>query len=189
MAATVLVVDDDSMIRDLYATWLGREYEVRTAADGEAALSLVDDDVDVILLDRRMPGMRGDNALNRLRERNVDCRVVMVSAVDPDVEVLDLPFDDYLVKPAEDDDLSTAVTVALERAELGETERAYVAVLAKLGLLETHHTGGAESVRETLHDRRSALGAELGERAGGLDERAAAGELVLQAPTVVHEDG
>jgi DNA-binding response OmpR family regulator len=36
-----------------------------------------------VLLDRRMPGLSGDNALNRIREREYDCRVAMVTAVDP----------------------------------------------------------------------------------------------------------
>lgn len=188
MAATVQVVDDESMIRELYVTWLDGDYDVREAADGEAALEDIDDDVAVVLLDRRMPGLRGDEVVRRIRDREFDCRVVIVSAVDPEVAVLELPFDDYLVKPAEVDDLRSAVEMAMERNELDPTEREYATVLAKLGLLEHHHTATAEDVIAKLRDHRESLQAELGDRAAELDERAAEGSLVLQPPTVVTGD-
>ena len=53
---TVLVVDDDPDLADMFALWLNRAgYEVRTAYGGEAALDRLDPAVDIVLLDRRMP--------------------------------------------------------------------------------------------------------------------------------------
>ncbi|TKX52052.1 response regulator, partial [Halorubrum sp. SS7] len=58
----VLVVEDEPDLADLYAAWLGDEYRVRTAYGGREALDQLDetdDEVDAILLDRRMPGLSG----------------------------------------------------------------------------------------------------------------------------------
>jgi CheY-like chemotaxis protein len=60
---TVLVVDDEPQLAELYSMQLAEEYEVRTATGGPEALDLVDEEVDVALLDRRMPRMSGDELL------------------------------------------------------------------------------------------------------------------------------
>jgi DNA-binding response OmpR family regulator len=139
MAETVLVVDDEPRILDLYANWLDEAYGVRRAEDGQAALEELDDDVDVVLLDRRMPGLSGDEVLQRLRDRGHDAWVVMVTAVDPDVDVVDMPFDDYLVKPVDRDDLLGAVASMFDRADHDEVLREYFETMAKLGMLEATH--------------------------------------------------
>jgi len=102
----VLVVEDEPDLADLYAAWLGDEYRVRTAYGGQEALDELDeadDEVDAILLDRRMPGLSGDEVLAAVRERGIDCRVAMVTAVEPDFDILKMGFDDYLVKPVTSD--------------------------------------------------------------------------------------
>lgn len=106
---TVLVVDDDEQVRTLYRSWLEEPYEVRTAVDGRAALAVVDDEVDVVLLDRRMPEQSGDAVLERLRDRGLRCRVAMVTAVDPGIDILDMGFDSYLVKPVDRETLVETV--------------------------------------------------------------------------------
>jgi len=106
----VLMVDDERKVADAYALRLEDVADVTVAYGGEEALSAVDDRVpDVVLLDRHMPGLSGDEVLDRLREREVRTRVVMVTAVDPGLGVLDMPFDDYLSKPVERADLLAAV--------------------------------------------------------------------------------
>ena len=52
---TVLVVDDERDLADLYAAWLEMEYEVVTAYGGEEAIDTMDRSVDVALVDRLMP--------------------------------------------------------------------------------------------------------------------------------------
>jgi DNA-binding response OmpR family regulator len=140
MAATVLVVDDEPRILELYAKWLEGSYEVRTAENGEAALDVIDDAVDIVLLDRRMPDMTGDMVLDRIREWGYDPWVVMVTAVNPDTDVVDLGFDDYLLKPVQRDELVDVVESMLARDEHDETLRTYFETLAKLGMLEANYT-------------------------------------------------
>lgn len=99
--ATVLIVDDEQSLADLYAYWVDEFAEARTAYDGDEALEQLDDDVDVMLLDRRMPGRSGDAVVEAVTERGYDVRIVMVTAVDPGFEIVDMEIDDYLVKPVD----------------------------------------------------------------------------------------
>jgi DNA-binding response OmpR family regulator len=56
-----------------------------------------------------MPGLSGDEVLRELRDREVRTRVVMVTAVDPDLGVVEMPFDDYLCKPVAREDVRATV--------------------------------------------------------------------------------
>jgi len=107
----VLMVDDEKKVADAYALRLQDVADVTVAYGGEEALTAVDDRPapDVVLLDRHMPGLSGDEVLDRIRERDVRTRVVMVTAIDPGLDIVDMPFDDYLSKPVERDDLHAAV--------------------------------------------------------------------------------
>jgi DNA-binding response OmpR family regulator len=107
--ATVLVVEDEDNVADLFENVLSEEYHVRRAANGGEALSKLDDGVDVVLLDRRMPDISGDQALDEIEARGLNCRVAMVTAVDPDFDVIDMGFDDYLSKPVRADELRETV--------------------------------------------------------------------------------
>lgn len=105
----VLVVDDEEAIADGHAARLSDRYETAAAYDGESALELVDEDVDVVVLDRRMPGMGGEAVLERIREAGYDCHVVMLTGVEPDADAVDMAFDEYLVKPAGGDQLAETI--------------------------------------------------------------------------------
>lgn len=134
---TILVVDDEADVTDLYATWLEDSYDVRRAYEGREALDMLDDEVDVVLLDRRMPGLSGDEVLAELRSRDLHSRVVMVTAVKPDFDIIDMGFDDYLVKPVSKDDLYTTVGGMLSRVEYDSQMQEYFSLASKLAVLET----------------------------------------------------
>lgn len=114
--ATALVVDDDEGCRELHSHWLGDSFTVRTAGDGRAALDAVDGSVDLIVLDREMPGLTGVEVLERLDGQGFDGHVVMVTGVEPDFGLVDLPVDDYLVKPISESDLRSTVERLRRRA-------------------------------------------------------------------------
>ncbi|MFD1634584.1 response regulator transcription factor [Haloplanus ruber] len=107
--ATVLIVDDEQSLADLYAYWIDEFAEAQTAYDGDEALEKLDDGVDVMLLDRRMPGRSGDAVVDAVTEREYDVRIVMVTAVDPGFEIVDMAIDDYLVKPVDQPELMETV--------------------------------------------------------------------------------
>ncbi|WP_049930577.1 response regulator transcription factor [Halosimplex carlsbadense] len=133
--ATVLVVDDDEAVADVYASQLSESYDVSTAYDGESALEQVTADVDVVLLDRRMHGLSGREVLERIRGRDIDCGVVMVTAVDPGFDIVDMGFDDYLLKPVEGAQLQSVVAEAVNRLDKRAVVREYHALSAKVATL------------------------------------------------------
>jgi len=135
----VLVVEDEPDLADLYAAWLGDEYRVRTAYGGREALDLLDevgDDIAAILLDRRMPGLSGDDVLDAVRSRGVGCRVAMVTAVEPDFDILEMGFDDYLVKPVTSDTLLETVAGLLRRSEYDTEVQDLFTLTSKKAMLE-----------------------------------------------------
>ncbi|WP_135854285.1 response regulator transcription factor [Halorussus salinus] len=155
--STVLVVDDEQDVADLYAMWLQDDYRVLSAYEGDEALEVLDDTVDVVLLDRRMPGQSGDEVLEVIRDRDLNCRVVMVTAVKPDFDILEMGFDDYLVKPVSKDELHEIVEQMLTRVDYGAQLQEYYSLVSKKAVLE------AEKDSEELqkNDEYAALEAEI----------------------------
>ncbi len=131
------MVDDEEEVADVYALRLRNEYETRVAYGGEDALETIDVDVDVVLLDRRMPDISGDEVLEKIREKGYDCRVIMLTAVDPGLDIVEMPFDDYLCKPVEKDDLVSAIDQQLRVQKYDEQLSEYFEVTSKLSLLES----------------------------------------------------
>ncbi|MFB6157031.1 MAG: response regulator transcription factor [Haloferacaceae archaeon] len=128
---TVLVVEDNEDIVETYRLWLFDDFDVRTATDGEAALEAVDGAVDVILLDRMMPGLSGAEVLARVRDRGYDCRVAMVTAVEPDFDILEMGFDAYLTKPVTESELRETIDRLLAHGDYTDTLDRYTRLLAK----------------------------------------------------------
>jgi len=115
--ATILAVDDERELVDIYETWFGDRYTVRAAYGGREALSAFDESIDLVLLDRRMPSVSGDDVLGEIRAADHDCPVVMVTAVEPDEGMVELPFDEYVVKPIDREELLDTVERALAAAD------------------------------------------------------------------------
>ncbi|MFB6123307.1 MAG: response regulator transcription factor [Haloferacaceae archaeon] len=135
--ATVLIVEDERALADLFSNWLDDEFAVRTAYDGEEALEKFDGDVDVVLLDRRMPGLSGDDVLERIRKRGIDCRVVMVTAVAPDFDIIDMGFDEYLVKPVDRSTMVDTVERMLSRSTYSDQLQDLQSLIAKRAALQS----------------------------------------------------
>jgi len=172
---TVLVVDDESVVRESFSLYLESEgYAVRTASDGEEGLAAVDDDVDIVLLDRRMPDRSGDEVLAEIRARNVDCQIALVTAVDPDFDILEIDCDDYLVKPVDREDLVDTVERLDLLAEYDETRRDLSSLRVKHNVLEVekHPTELDESEEfATLEAEIAGLEAELEDLESEFDDQ------------------
>lgn len=143
---TVLIVDDEREVADVYALRLDDKFETEVAYSGPGALDALDESVDIVLLDRRMPDQSGDEVLAEVRERGYDCRVIMLTAVDPGRDIVEMNFDDYLCKPVEKEDLVSAIEQQIQvkqhEGQLGE----YLEVCSKLSLLEDRLPPGSEEL-------------------------------------------
>ncbi|XGI83988.1 response regulator [Halorutilales archaeon Cl-col2-1] len=122
---TVLIVDDEEEIVDLYSVWLD-SYDVRVAYTGTEALEKIDEGIDLVVLDRRMPDISGDEILEEIRDNCLDTRVVVVTAVSPSLDVVEMDIDDYVVKPVERHELTEAVENVLSLDSYDDaTRRSY----------------------------------------------------------------
>lgn len=136
-APTVLVVEDEEELAATFERWLTPKYRVRTAHTAESALSTMDGAVDVVLLDRRLPDQPGEEVLWAIREAGYDCRVAMITAVDPDVDILEMEFDDYVVKPVPKDELIEIVDGLLALSTYDEQVQRSFGLATKIAVLES----------------------------------------------------
>ncbi|MFB6073457.1 MAG: response regulator [Haloarculaceae archaeon] len=171
----VLIVEDEPDVAETYKLWLEGDYEVRMAHDGDEGLELLDETVDVVLLDRMMPGLSGDEVLERIRERNLECRVSMVTAVEPDFDILEMGFDAYLSKPIRSEELHETVENLLERSEYDGLLQRYYSLVEKRATLEATKSNAelAESDEyDGLKSEIDELRNELSETLGGIEDDA-----------------
>jgi len=119
---TVLIVDDDEGMRDTLTAILKREYRVLRVASGEAALPILNrEDVDLILLDVRLPGISGFEVLRIVRENFSLIEVIMISAVteiETAVQAMKHGAYHYITKDFDYDQLRSLVHNASERQNL-----------------------------------------------------------------------
>jgi DNA-binding response OmpR family regulator len=169
----VLIVEDEHDIAETYRLWLDSEYDLRMAEDGDEGVALLDEAVDVVLLDRMMPGLSGDEVLERIRTNGLDCRVAMVTAVEPDFDILEMGFDSYLTKPVESEKLQKTVRNLLERSEYDSLLQEYYSLIEKQATLEaTKSRTELESSEEykQLTARIESLRKDLSDTLGGIED-------------------
>jgi DNA-binding response OmpR family regulator len=164
----ILVVEDERVLADSIAEWLRREaFAVDVAYDGDAALERLGvNDYDVVVLDRDLPLVHGDDVCRAMVERGLPARVLMLTAaaaVRERVAGLALGADDYLPKPFAFAELSARVHALGRRAR-----PAVPPVLSRAGI--TLDPGRREVRRDghvvALANKEFAVLAEL-MRAGG----------------------
>jgi len=135
----ILLVDDNEGCRELYALWLDGNYDVQTAENGLAAIETVTDDIDLVLLDRNMPGPNGVDVAEKLREDGYDGGIIMVSSQPLDFDLSQSPFDNYVQKPTQRGNLEHAVERFVTRQRLQDKLNEYYASTATLATLEAQH--------------------------------------------------
>jgi signal transduction histidine kinase len=118
---TILIVDDEAIIRDLCARIL-KDYHVLQAENGQEALRVLDrNPVDLILVDIMMPIMNGLDLLQHVKEQNPEQLVIIMTGyADKDIilRALKAQADDFIQKPINLLQLKTAIKKALEKKSL-----------------------------------------------------------------------
>lgn len=117
--AKILVADDEKEIRGILGMLLAEEgYEVVEAADGQEAVNLADDTIDLYILDVNMPGMSGFAAGMEIR-RNYYAPIIFLTAYSGEADKrmgFDAGADDYIVKPFSNAELLMRVGALLRRS-------------------------------------------------------------------------
>jgi len=160
-------------VAETYRLWLDDEYDVLVAQNGDDGIEKLAESVSVVLLDRMMPGLSGGEVLEHIRDRGLDCRVAMVTAVEPDFDILEMGFDAYLSKPVKRDELRETALNLLERSEYDTLLQEYYALVEKRATLEaTKTTPELERNEEytRLASRIDQLRDELSDTLGGIED-------------------
>jgi DNA-binding NtrC family response regulator len=131
---TALIVDDDEGMRDTLTALLKRDYRVLKVASGEAALPILNrEDVDLVLLDVRLPGISGFEVLRIVKENYRLVEVIMISAlndVETAVQAMKHGAYHYITKDFDYDQLRSLVRNASERQDLNRQVMALSAQVA-----------------------------------------------------------
>lgn len=107
--ATVLVVEDEPGLAELFEIWLDDRYEVNTVTTGSAALEALGDHLDVVILDWRIPNVSGAEILAEIEGRDLPCRVVVVTGLEPELADIGDGADVVLRKPVAAEELRRVV--------------------------------------------------------------------------------
>ena len=123
MGFRILVIDDEPTLREsLQIALTASGYELKTARTGEEGLELfARESPDLVLLDHWLPGINGDQVLQRIKDANPEIPVIIMTAqgsVDLAVQSMKMGAFDFLVKPFELDQIEALVQKGLERTRL-----------------------------------------------------------------------
>ena len=137
MADKVLVVDDESQIRELLSSFLtGQGYEVILGSNGEEAITLAEtESPQVILLDAKMPGLDGIEACRQLKAAGSTrfIPIIMITAfADNQMRAIETGADDFVRKPFDLLELSTRVKSILRMRNLTDELDRAVAYIEEL---------------------------------------------------------
>lgn len=111
---SVLIVDDEKVVRDSLAEWLAETgYQVSAAEDGYEALKIIHEcPPEVVVLDMKMPGMSGLEVMKSIKENDRKIGIIVITAygsIDNAVEAMKLGASDYITKPFAPDRLEKSI--------------------------------------------------------------------------------
>ncbi len=170
MEAQILVVDDESIVREMeIAALSGEGYHCHGAQDADSACRVLRErTIELALIDINMPGRSGVQLLQEMKEFSPDTAAIMVTAMD-DLETamfcLKLGADDYILKPFNLDRVILSVRNALEKRRLSLENRMYQRHLEAKVLDQT------QQIKETLEELQVAYDSTLKALARALDAR------------------
>jgi two-component system, OmpR family, response regulator ResD len=124
---TVLVVDDEPIVRDVVVRYLERDgFQTLTASDGEVAMALIEErEPSLVVLDVMLPGTDGLSLCRWIRGRS-SLPVILLTARGEEADRivgLELGADDYVTKPFSPRELAARVRSVLRRADGGSPQR------------------------------------------------------------------
>ena len=151
---TILIVDDDEGMRETLTAMLRRDYRVLRAATGEFALQILEkEDVDLMLLDVRLPGISGFEVLKIVRENYPYIEVIVISVLkelDVAIEAMRYGAYHYITKDFDLESVRTLVANASERQDLNRDVLRLSAEVAERQHEREFVAGASRATREIL---------------------------------------
>jgi two-component system response regulator AdeR len=175
----VLVVEDEAGVASLYQSWVFEEWDVEVVTNVTEALSELDESIDLIVLDRRLPDGSGDDVLDALASLDYDPLVVAVTAVEPDFDIVDLQVDDYLVKPLSRETFRSTLERLAHRISYDTKLRGFYALASKMAVLEARKSQAELANSEAFTDLERRVERQRKETDAVLDRVASDGYRIV----------
>lgn len=155
----VVIIEDEESLAELFSKRLDDEYNATIATHAGNGIAEIDAETDYVLLDRKLPGMSGDRVLEYIVDQPYDINVIIISAIDPDQNVIHQPYDEYITKTVDEGEIQDAI----DRVEV---KNRFVELLSQyVKKAETW-----EVVRSELNTAESDADVDLGMIESELDE-------------------
>lgn len=121
----ILIIEDDKNINDMLSKLLwNNNYKTKSAYSGTEGILLHDENIELILLDLMLPGMRGEEIITKLKEKH-NIPIIVMSAIhdtEKKVDLLELGADDYVTKPFDNKELLARIRVQLRKKQNPDSE-------------------------------------------------------------------
>lgn len=167
----VLIVEDESSLVDIYSHWLSDNYQIQSAESGERALELVGEGVDIMVLDRLMPSMTGREVIEDVRERGLECKIVMATAVESNFDLIEAGADAAITKPITKDELLSVVAQMIDHDDYHDLEDQYFDLLAeRSALLAAEHPPREEQA--AIESQMETIAEQLADKTQEMDDNA-----------------
>lgn len=184
----ILIVDDNQELAQVIAHLLRKEgYQVSIAQDGQTALAkILAESLDMVLLDLQLPDVKGDEILKKIKEKNEDIAVIILTAFGGEqiaVELMKAGAEDFISKPFENEQLLKSIkeVFKVQEARLGEKKFASISSLEKFFPFLAHE------IRNPLHAISGALA--IIQRRSNLQDEVLAKSIKIIQEEVQHLSG
>ncbi|MDX1501931.1 MAG: sigma-54 dependent transcriptional regulator [Thermoanaerobaculia bacterium] len=132
---SILIIDDEEVLQDILTNLLAKEgYDTRSARSGEEGLTLLqrEQEIDLVLLDLMLPGMKGQEVLQQIRAEHPAVVVVVITAyssIEGAIEAMKQGAFHYIPKPFKNEEVLLTVRKGLDQQRLTAENRALKAQL------------------------------------------------------------
>ncbi len=117
---TVILCEDNPKLGEIYTTWLGDTYAVEHVDTGDGLLASLDQATDAIVTDWRTPGTQRHDLLSQIAESQFDPALVVISGIEPRIDLSDHGVDAFLEKPFRRDALLGTLDSLLQPSAQGD---------------------------------------------------------------------
>lgn len=122
---TILIIEDNNDMQEMLKQILSPSYQIVSAFSGTEGLLIFNENIDLILLDRMLPGKSGDDVLTEIRQQS-HVPIIMLTALDDTDEIAQLLVagaNDYITKPFDMTELKARIIVQLRQNVTREAEK------------------------------------------------------------------
>lgn len=145
----ILVVDDEKSTASPHTKWLREQYIVSEANSQDAALTKLNEGIDIVILNCDTMEWAGLALLQEIDDRRHDQYVLVMTETEPEIDITSLPIDEYLVKPASHTEFANTVKRLIQLGTYDDLLQKHFSLVSKLTALHT-----TDSSTELAEDKR-----------------------------------